>query len=206
MRITALTLLILFSTSTAIAFDDRIPVVQTIAILTPPAPERANLPEPVDHWLPRYLEEELDAAGFEAVLIESDLDAISERHTREPHDLYVSIAFSDAAGGTYGGIGTAGDIGSVDLGGEIAIVRADVIAEIRLYSGATLEELESFELRSRLTAPTVTGVGLGGRHSWAFVRLPYLANAPLRKATRKLAKDAAERIAEQYRSPEEAPE
>ena len=146
--------------------------------------------ESLTRTIERNLCQELQARGFQSFDTGMTYDEMQRRGVPNA-DYYVEIGSSDAAGNTVGGVGTG--IGSVFV--DIAVIRAHVAAEVRLYDGRTLELVDRYDLRGSHTAAVPAGVGIGTRWLFASVALPFVRHAQYRAAAREIARDAADRIA-----------
>lgn len=105
-----------------------------------------------------------------------------------------SAACSEPVGHQPNRIGGGFPVGSVEVGAEIGMTHTRAAVQVMLYDGRTLEHLRTLDLHSQSSSPSVTGVGLGGRNSFLFLRLP-LRKIPERRVTRDLARSAAAQIA-----------
>jgi hypothetical protein len=139
--------------------------------------------------LQKALRKELRARGFDAY--ETDLTFEDARREPAAADYYIEIVSGRSADREFGGIGAAVGHAVVD----VSIVTARVAAELRLYDAKTMELIDRYDLARHKTAIVPTGVGIGTRAVWAYVALPFINHAQYRAATRAIARDAAERIA-----------
>jgi hypothetical protein len=140
------------------------------------------------------LSKELQRQGFDCALAHQtygDLD----RHAEGNADWYVEIVSGQAGGHPLGGIG----VGGSNVGAEISLVVARVAAELRVYDGRTLELFDSFDLHRSAMAVVPTALGVGGRHLYAYIALPFIQYARYRAAAGAVARDAASMIASSVR-------
>lgn len=194
---------LLFSASSALAFDDRRPVQQQIAhtiAVVAPVRDVMHGRESAIAYVGSYLRDALRREGFSAELVRGTVEDLERRRGRE-HDIVIELAWGESDGGAWGGVGTGGRVGSVGVGAEVSVVTARVGAEFRIYEGRSLELLDRFDLASFASGPALTGVGVGDRHGYLFLNLPFFQRAPYRRAARQVANEAAERIREDYRRP-----
>ena len=136
------------------------------------------------------LRDALHDRGFHAFDARATFDDM-QRGGAPAADYYVEVVSSDAAGHAVGGVGTA--VGAVAV--EAGVVVSHVAAELRVYDGRTLAEINRFALRQKSTAVVPTGLGVGSRPFWAFVTLPFVRYGQYRSAAREIARQAADLIA-----------
>jgi hypothetical protein len=136
------------------------------------------------------LREALVAHGFNAFDAKTTYDELS-REDAGNADYYVEIVSGLATNGSHGGVG----IGAGAVGAEISVVTAYVAAGVRLYDGKSLELIDSFDLHEDNTAVVPTMIGVGGRHIFAGIAIPFVQYAQYRRAARTVARQAATLIA-----------
>lgn len=139
----------------------------------------------------RGLREELRQRGFDAFDTRMTIDDVRHSERAIDADFLVEIASSSDAG-SVGGV----DVGGADFGVEMSVVVARVAAQLRVYDGRTLELIQTFDLHKSSTAVLPTAIGIGGRHAYGWIALPFVHWAQLRSAARATARDAAARVAE----------
>jgi hypothetical protein len=187
--------LFLVATAPAAAVDLRPMRGDRFAVLAVPAEGSERLGE-VSELVARAIRKELERKGFQTVVLPRSVDQMVADGIADAVDAawVVEITYSDGDARSWGGIGTGGEIGDVDVGGEISVVTAALHAELRFYDARTLELIDTYELDSRATSPTISGIGLGGRHSWLWVSLPWMQRHPYSRAAGALAREAVSRI------------
>jgi hypothetical protein len=144
----------------------------------------------------KYLRDELQKAGFEAVLTNITYDELN-RNAAEAYDYYVEVASSETSGGAPAGIG----VGTASVAVDLSVVVTHVAAEVRLYDGRSLELIRRFDLKQskKGIAPTSIAIGGGGLFGW--ISIPISEIVQFRRAAHAVAKDAATQVAD-YRSAE----
>lgn len=187
-HITALVFLLLVPVA-AEAFDDG-RRVERIGLLIDPA--RSRHERMVQNHLARELERSLQSAGFEVRRVGESIEALQDVDTRA--DAYVEISDLWTDSSEYGGFGSGTRIGSVGVGGEVAIVASSVRAHIRILEGETLDVIESFELDAFAGGPALTSIGLGDRHGYGFLRVPLFSRGKEKIAARELGRKCASRV------------
>jgi len=138
------------------------------------------------------LRNELRARGFEAFDAQTTLDELS-RGKADNADYYVEIVSSRGTNDQYGSV----DVAAGAVGAELSIITSRVAAEVRLYDGKSLELVDPFDLHDDRTALLPTSVGVGGRHVFAAIAIPFVGYAQYRRAARVVARHAATLIAGQ---------
>lgn len=186
--------LILMSAVSASAFDaekrgDRIAILQVTA---EGRPSEAT----VGSVMATYLRKNLRKAGFDAFTISETLDSVQDE-PRDDVDFYVEIAPWDADSNPYGGVGVNGPHAGVD----IAVVSSRIAAQLRVYDARTFELLGSYELSDRSTAVMPVAVGVGHRAIYGWVAMPFAQWIQYRRLTKRMAEDAAVRVADIVRNP-----
>lgn len=168
-----------------------------VAVLTSPVGGGAlRVDARIRTALPKYLASALKKSGYDARVTPMTLMELQDRSDRESgrDDYYLEVMYADTDGQSWGGVDTGTVIGSTGVGAEISVIEAHVVAEIRVYDGATLEMIDSFTLEASAVAPAITGVGVGDRHGYLFFSLPILAPRPYHTAARRIADAAATRL------------
>ncbi|HYK02379.1 MAG TPA: hypothetical protein VE974_11530 [Thermoanaerobaculia bacterium] len=140
------------------------------------------------------LRNELRARGFEAFDAVRTYDE-AVRDGAAVADYYVEIAGGDAGSSEYGGIG----IGTRHVGVSLGVLVSRVAAEVRIYDGETMELVETHELTKRNTAVVPTSVGIGGASLFAYIALPYIERAQVRRVVRAAGRTAADIVADAVR-------
>lgn len=134
---------------------------------------------------------ELRRRGFDAFDARVAFEDLA--HGQHPDaDFYVEVVSGNAANQPVAG----GGIGTESVGVDLAVVIARVAAEVRLYD-KDLRIIGQYDLHRDSTAVLPTGIGLGGRHLWAWIPLPLVQYAQSRYAAHAVAAQAAARIAGQ---------
>lgn len=110
-------------------------------------------------------------------------------------DFYVEIVGGDVSTGEYGGIG----VGTRHAGVSLGVLVSRVAAELRIYDGETMELLESRDLSKRATSVAPTSVGFGGGSLFAYIALPYIERAQVRRVVRATGRDAAMHVLDALR-------
>lgn len=141
--------------------------------------------------IPRALRDELRRAGVDARVLTRTWDEIG---SEDSFDYLVEVIFEDVEAGYTGGVSAGVPIGDVGVGAEVSMVYARVDARVVVYDGQSRDVVREFAVHAFTNSPAVTGVGIGGRDGFLFVRLPLRARAPYRRITRDLAREAAFQI------------
>ena len=163
-----------------------------IAVLRIPT-EYAYEPElTVARTLERNLRVELRARGFTCYEAGMTLRDIQQRGGPDA-DVYVEFIPGVQRAQTSGRAGAS--VGPVAI--DVAVVTAELSAQVRLYDARTLEPIGHYDLRRKQTAAVPAGIGIGGRSWWATLALPFVRYGVYRSAAHEVARDAAERIASQ---------
>lgn len=146
----------------------------------------------VANTVQNYLCGELQDLGFDAFDARETYDELL-RNGPSGADYYVEVVSGYASGRPVGVVGAA--VG--DLALELGVVVSRVAAQVRLYDGRTLNEVETYDLQRDSTAVVPTAVGIGGRSIWAAIMLPFVQYGQYRSAAHAMAHQAALRIAGQ---------
>jgi hypothetical protein len=109
-------------------------------------------------------------------------------------DYYVEILAADATTSEHGGIG----IGTRHAGVSVGVLVSRVAAELRIYD-AELELLATHDLHKRNSSIAPTSVSVGGGALFAYVALPLIERAQIRKMVRAAGRDAAGHVLEAVR-------
>ena len=125
--------------------------------------------------------------AFDAGVTYDDL----RRNDRGAADYYVEVISSRGGDHSVGGIGGGG--GNIGIG--VAVVVSRVAAELRLYDGRTLEQIDAIDLQKGRTGVVPASIGVGGRSFWAYIALLFMRYGEYRAAAHDVAEEAAERIA-----------
>ena len=137
------------------------------------------------------LRRELSTRGFDAFDAERTYDeAVSDG--APVADYYVEVSAANASDVEYGGVG----VGTRHAGVSMGVRVARVVAELRLYDGKTMELLSTHDLARRNTAVLPTSVGVGGGVFYAYIALPFIERAQLRRVVRATGRAAAAFVAE----------
>jgi hypothetical protein len=140
------------------------------------------------------LRTELRARGFEAFDAVRTYDE-AVRDGAAVADYYVEIVGGQAATTEHGGIGIGTRHGGVSLG----VLVSRVAAEVRIYDGETMELLKTHDLAKRNTAVVPTSVGVGGGSLFAYIALPYIERAQVRRVVRAAGRKAADLVVDAVR-------
>ena len=165
----------LLSAATASAFDTSTRPLH-ITLLASPAPA-------IDAFHDR-LHYELHALGYD--VSDSNVGIRDAGGEALRPDFYIEILDAGGSSRPVAGIGA----GPVDVGVSVNHVGTN----INLYSGRTLELIDTIDLRKRSTSVAPAGIYFGSRPVWAAVSLPFFEWAQYRSAMRKLAHEAAHEI------------
>lgn len=186
--------LFLLATAPAAALDRQPMRGDRFAVFAVPAEE--GFDSGISELVARALRKELERKGFQTVVLPRSVTQMIADGIGEAVDAswIIEITYSDGNARSWGAIGTGREIGDTGVGGEIDIVTAALRAELRFYDARTFDLLEQFELDSRATTPTLSGIGLGGRYSWLWVSLPRMQRHPYSRAATVLARGAVSRI------------
>lgn len=156
------------------------------------APEEEN---ELGGWTPeltiaKVMERELRRRGYETSVLNRTVASLVEDGLGESveADIFVEIAADQHDGEGWGAIGTGGRVGSVDVGGTVAIVRSAFAANVRIYDGRTGAVLDEFELSSRALTPALSSISLGGDHAWFTIGVPWFERRTRDRAATALAK------------------
>ncbi len=190
MKRLTLTLCLLLAAGSAYAFDpvpSREPV--RIGILRAPAAYYYENAEQVHRAVVTSLRDRLRSRGFEVTLVDATYDEIAHSDGRPDADYLVEIA-GDSRTEDHGGMGVSGPHAAVSLG----MLVSDVAADVFVYDGVTLEELEHESMSKRDKAFVPTGVGIGGTNIFAWIATPIIERAQVRGVARDLARDIATRV------------
>ena len=183
-----LALCLLLPAGAAVAFDPA-PAALRIGILR--APDR-------DHHTVRVIREalrdELKSRGVDAFVVEADLDQLAAAEARDA-DYYLEI-LGETDVREHGGVGVGSRHADVSLG----VVSSEMVADLFVYDGATLEPIAEETLSKKNTAVLPTGVGVGGRSLFAWVALPFVERAQTRSVGRAVAKEMAARVVDAVRA------
>lgn len=175
--------------------DTSRPVTQRIGILETPAPRVLGVDKTVRKYLPRYLAASLAEAGFEVTKIDRTIDEMEEG---TDDDILIDIGFTEENGEPLGSVGAGGSLEGVGVGGEVSVVQATAIAEIRIYNAKTLAPLTSLELSGETKQTAFTGIGIGDPHGWIQFRIPFVPKGPFKQVARDIARDAAAALREEF--------
>jgi hypothetical protein len=109
-------------------------------------------------------------------------------------DYYVEIMAAEATTAEHGGVG----VGTRHAGVSVGVLVSRVVGELRVYD-ADMELLASRDLRKRNTAVVPTSIGFGGRSLFAYIALPYIERAQLRRVLKAAGRAAAVEVLDTVR-------
>lgn len=175
--------------------DTSRPLTERIGILATPPPRAAGVDKTVRKVLPGYLQESLAAAGFKVTLIDRTID---EMTAGTDDDILIDVGFTDEDGEPLGSVGAGAVIEGVGVGGEVSVVEASAVVEIRVYNAKTLEPLTSLEMNGEATQAALTSIGIGDPYGWFQIRIPIRSKGPLKQVARNIARDAAAALREEF--------
>lgn len=158
------------------AFDPR-PRSLTVAVVASDAHFDAD-GRAVRNTVAAELVSQLRQRGFDAFELEEAI--------RGDAHFVVEIVGGDPSTTEYGSVGVNNGGGGLALG----VLVARVAAEVRVYDGNTLELLSSDHLVRRSSGIVPTGLGIESGPLFAFVALPFIERAKLRRVARAAARDA----------------
>jgi hypothetical protein len=137
------------------------------------------------------LRNELSSRGFDAFdAVRTYDEAVTDGAAVA--DFYVEIAGGEAETADRGGIG----IGTRHTGVSIGVLVSHVAAQVRIYDGETMKLLESHDLAKSNTAVVPTSVGIAGGSLFAYVALPMIERAQVRRVVRAVGRTAAVVVAD----------
>jgi hypothetical protein len=140
------------------------------------------------------LRNELQSRGFDAFdAVRTYDEAVNDG--APVADFYVEITGGEAETSDQGGIG----IGTRHGGVSIGVLVSRVAAQVRIYDGETMELVETHELAKRNTAVVPTSIGVGGGSLFAYVALPMIERAQVRRVVRAVARKAADLVIDAVR-------
>jgi hypothetical protein len=175
--------------------DTSRPVTEKIGILDTPPPRAAGVDKTVRKVLPGYLREALAEAGFTVTLVGRTIDAMKEG---TDDDILIDVGFADESGSPLGAVGAGAVVEGVGVGGEVSVVEASAMVEIRIYNAKTLEPLTSLEMNGEATGVALTSIGIGDPYGWFQIRIPIKSKGPLKQVARNIARDAAAALREEF--------
>jgi hypothetical protein len=177
-------MLLLAPTGVAFAFDDTRPALR-VGVLRGLHDVQDDVAEALRH--------ELRARGVDAFdAVRTYDEAI--RDGVPVADYYVEIMAAEAYTEDRGGIGVGTRHGGVSIG----VLASRVVAELRVYD-ADMELLESRDLREKNTAVVPTSIGVGGRSLFAYIALPMIERAQLRRVVKAAGRAAAAEVLDAVR-------
>ncbi len=167
-----------------------------IAILAVPQDEGRRMHDDLSELIGRVTARRLEKAGFQTVVLPRSVEQLVEDGLKDAVGAawVVEIAWSDGRARSWGGLAGGTDVGDGVVGADVALVTATLVAEIRFYDARSLEMVDRFEVDSRATTPTLTGIGVGGRWTWLWAALPWGERLPYARAAGSLAIQIHERI------------
>ena len=110
-------------------------------------------------------------------------------------DYYVEVVGDHVSTTEHGGVG----IGSRHVGVSLGVLVSRVAAEVRIYDGETMELVTTHDLRKRNTAVVPTSLGVAGGSLFAYIALPYIERAQVRRVVRAAGRKAADLVVEAVR-------
>jgi len=177
-------MLLIAPTGVAFAFDDTRPALR-VGVLRGLHEMQDDVAEALRH--------ELRARGIDAFdAVRTYDEAI--RDGVPVADYYVEIMAAEAYSEDHGSIGVGTRHGGVSIG----VLVSRVVAELRVYD-ANMELLESRDLRKRNTAVVPTSIGVGGRSLFAYIALPMIERAQLRRVVKAAGRAAAGEVLDAVR-------
>lgn len=145
----------------------------------------------VAEFVPRYLTVALERAGYDAYRLRETLDEYRERSRSDRRDHFViEIDSLDRDVEAWSAVG----LGRRHVGAEVSVVSARIAVTVRLYEAESMALVDEFTVERNATTPTVSAVGLGDRHSFLFVDLPFMNRIPYRIAAKDVARDIVNRL------------
>jgi hypothetical protein len=186
-------LLALTLVATPLAAFDATPAKPRIGIVRAPGTFRFERGAYIQDAVRNALRDELRRHGYDAFTAESTLEQMSRFEDRSADILIEIVGESDVD--DYGGIGVGGRHADVSLGVLVSRVAADV----NIYDGRTLELIATDSLTKRSTAVVPTSIGIGDRHLFAVIALPFIERAQVRSVARAAAREMATRVTEVVR-------
>ncbi len=184
-------LLLFFLATPAFAFREAPPPGARIGVLRTSSTFAYAAERSVATTIQSDLCSELRRRGFDAFDANATFEDLTRGHAPDA-DFYVDVVSGDAANRPVAG----GGIGTESVGVDLAVVLARVAAEVRVYD-KELRVIGTYDLHRETTALLPTGIGLGGRHLWAWIPLPLVQYAQYRYVAHAVAQQAAARIAGQ---------
>ncbi len=181
----------------AAGIDTSRPVTKRIGILKTVPTRAVGVDPTVKKYLPRYLEESLTDAGFQVAMIGRTID---EMESGTEDDILIDIGLAEETGEPLSSVGAGGVIEGVGVGGEVSVIQASAVAEIRVYNAKTLAPLTSLELSGETTQPAFTGIGIGDPHGWISFRIPFKPKGPLKQVAKNIARDVAAALSEEFKN------
>ena len=137
---------------------------------------------------------ELQTRGFDAFDAVRTYDQ-AVRDGAPVADYYVEIVGDSVSTTEHGGVG----IGSRHVGVSLGVLVSRVAAEVRIYHGETMELVTTHDLRKRNTAVVPTSLGVAGGSLFAYIALPYIERAQVRRVVRAAGRTAADLVVEAVR-------
>jgi len=197
MRRILLVLLLAISSLPALAFHrapakgDRIGVLASGYLADDPGERKAR------EALARAVRDELRKAGFHAEVIGLTRDELVKGDRRAGHeaDYYVELRDAAADGESQLGGGAGGVAGNVGIGAGVDVVTSRATVDVVVYDGGTLEEVDSFRLRSSRTSAELTSISVG--YDWLYLWLPLPGRSRYSAAARDIGRQTAEHLAAQ---------
>jgi hypothetical protein len=189
-------LLFFIAASPLAAIDFRPQPGDKIAILAVPQDRERRMHDDLSELIANVTARRFERAGFPTVVLPRSVEELVADNLKDAVGAawIVEIAWTDGRSRTWGGGMGVGEVGDGAVGGDVAIVTAWLSANVNFYDGRSLEMLRRFELDSRATTPTLTGLSVGGRWSWLWVALPWGQRYPYSRAAAALAIQIHERV------------